>query len=124
MHADSRFSIISKSATGEVCCLISFERTPLACQTAKAPVNEQQCMHWHTESDLDHFDAVQVNIRYVPNQSGERLVAAVKHHLAHEFNKRHSPNTMSVRILQNADWYVQPAPSTRISQLACQTVLF
>jgi hypothetical protein len=55
---------------------------------------------------IDTVHPEQINIRYVPNQSGEKLTTAVKHHLAHEFNKRHSPNTMSVRVLQNADWYV------------------
>ncbi|KAL3135302.1 hypothetical protein ABBQ32_007500 [Trebouxia sp. C0010 RCD-2024] len=58
-----------------------------------------------------------VSIRFVPDQNADVLIAALRAHIEHEFNKLRSSNTVSVRVKSVGDWW-EADPESKLFRLA------
>ncbi|DBB02245.1 TPA: hypothetical protein ACH3X3_011267 [Trebouxia sp. C0006] len=58
-----------------------------------------------------------VSIRFVPDQNADHLIAALRAHVDHEFNKLRSSNVMSVRVKSVGDWW-EADPESKLFRLA------
>lgn len=62
-----------------------------------------------------------ISVRFVPNQSPEKLERAIATHLQFELRKRRSPNVLKVECVNKGDWWLGD-PSREHFQIAAKAV--